>query len=134
MSRSARDEYLDGVDERLAPLVIGLDGAVRGAGAELDTAIKYRMLTYAVGADFHHWVCAIDAHPRKGVALRFLFGDMLDFSGVGARPGSTTMRTIDHASLDQVDDRRVATLVAEAVSRLDEFRAREREARRAKRP
>ena len=133
MSGTAIDEYVAGIDGRLAPIVAALDDAIVGAGAELACAVKYRMLTYAIGGDFQHWVCAIDAHPRSGVAVRFLYGDLLDFSGISHRAGSTTMRTIDHRELDDVDASLIAGLVAEATTRYADFKVRELAAPAARR-
>ena len=133
MSPAAIDVYLAGIDPERVSLVVALDQAVIGAGVALDCAVKYRMLTYAVGGDYHRWICAIDAHPRIGVSLRFLFGDMLDFSGLTYRAGSTTMRTIDYGADEDVDAARIAGLVNEAVSRLGDFEARERDEKAARR-
>jgi hypothetical protein len=43
------DEFINGIGARYAPLVIALDRTIRDASPGLDCAIKYRLLTHAVG-------------------------------------------------------------------------------------
>lgn len=131
MTPSALDTYLAGIDQRWAPLVLALDRAIRDARPDLDSRIYYRMLTYAHPGDFQRWICAIDAR-EKVVCLRFLFGSLLDAPAGLFRAGSTTMRTIDYTSLDQIDAQLVAGLVTQAVARLADYTARHPPARRAK--
>ncbi len=78
------------------------------------------MLMYARDGAWRHWVCAIDA-SRKVVSLRFLYGVRLTAPPGTLRPGSTTMGTLDLASLDQVEPGLVADLVRQAVALLDEL-------------
>ena len=92
MDGSARDTYVLGIDARVAPLVIELDRLVLDAGPDLEPAIKYQMLMYALKGDYRAWVCAIDAHPRKAVGLRFLYGALLDDRGGVLRPGTRSSR------------------------------------------
>ena len=66
MSSSALETYLAGVDPAAAPLVVALDEAIRTVHPDFDIAVKYRILMYALQADFRTWVCAIDA-TKKGV-------------------------------------------------------------------
>jgi hypothetical protein len=123
VDRSARDTYLENVDPRFVPLVTELDRLVRAARPELTVAIKYRLLTYAVGSDFRYWICAIGA-GREAVSLRFLYGAGLDAPRGTLRPGSTTMGTLDYTSLEQVDAGLVADLVGQAVDRLPQFKVK----------
>lgn len=122
MGSSARETYIDSIDRRFAPLVRELDRIVTTACPDLEPAIKYRILMYALAGDFRSWVCAIDAR-KNAVCLRFLFGALLDDPRGVLRPGTSSLKTIDYASLDQVDAGLVADYVAEAVARHDEFKA-----------
>jgi len=127
MSDSARDTFIDGIDPRIVPLVFALDRAVIGARGDFDTRISYRMLTYALAGDFRHWICAIGP-TKKVVCLRFLFGGLLDDPrGVFRAGTSRILRTIDFASVEEVDEQLVANYVNEAVSRLDYYKANERD-------
>jgi hypothetical protein len=44
--------------------------------ADMDAAVKWRQLTFAVEGDFDHWVCAV-APTKKRVNLTFHFGRLL---------------------------------------------------------
>ena len=123
MDMSARDAYLEGVDPRCAPVAIELDRLVREAGPDLVVAVKYRMLMYALKGDYRAWVCAVDAHPRKAVGLRFLYGALLDDPRGILRPGTSSLRTLDIASLQEVDAGLVVAFVREAVTRHEELKA-----------
>lgn len=130
MSGPARDAFVAGIEPRFAPLVEALDRAVLGTGIAFDSAVRYRMLTYGLGGDFRNWICAIDATPRrsgKAVCIRFLFGFLLDDPGHVLRGAKTSpLRTLDVASLDELDAGLVADYVTEAVARLDAFKSGER--------
>jgi hypothetical protein len=132
MDDSARDGYLEGVDPRVAPVVLKLDRLVRSACPALEPALKYRMLMYAVKGDYRAWVCAIDAHPAKAVCLRFLFGALLDDPQGVLRPGTSSLSTLDVASLEVIDAGLVGALVREAFARHEDLKAawRAREAAR----
>jgi hypothetical protein len=120
---SARDTYVLGIDARFAPLVLELDRLVLDAGPDLEPAIKYQMLMYALEGDYRAWVCAIDAHPRTAVGLRFLYGALLDDPGGVLRPGTSSLRTLDVASLAEIDAGLVGRFVREAVARHEELKA-----------
>ncbi len=123
MSDSTRDTFVQGVATEFVPVVLALDRAV-AAGADLDTRISYQMLTYAVAGDFRHWICAIGV-SKKAVNLRFLFGSLLNDPAGRFRAGtSPILRTLDFASVEEVDEQMVTDYVRDAVSHLDYFRAR----------
>lgn len=124
MSESARQVYISGVDPARVPIVEALDraiGAIGAAGAGFDVAVKYRILMYAINGDWRHWVVSIDAHPKRGVALRFLNGTKLEDPGRLLRPGTSTLMTLDFASLDAVDADLVTAYVRDAVAKHPAF-------------
>ena len=122
MASTPRETYLENVDRHLAPLVRALDRAIVGRRADLQVAIRYRMLMYSHEGDFTYWICAIDAR-KQTVCLRFLQGSRLVAPPGTLRPGSTTMGTIDFRSLEQVDTRLIADLVSQAVAVTGEIKA-----------
>ncbi|MGB9299376.1 MAG: DUF1801 domain-containing protein [Anaerolineae bacterium] len=126
MGDSTRDTFIDGIDTHFVPMVLALDRAVLAACPDFDTRIYYRMLTYALAGDFRHWICAISVH-KKAVCLRFLFGVLLDDPQGVLRAGTGILRTIDFVSVEEVDAQLVADYVNEAVTRLDYFKAHERD-------
>jgi hypothetical protein len=122
MPADALDEYLAGIDPRGAPLVRTLDRVVRGVYPGFDVAVKYGILMYTLRSDWRTWVCAIDARP-KGVALRFLYGVLLDDPRRVLRAGSSVLKTWDFAFDDAVDAAAVGAYVTEAVARYDDYKA-----------
>ena len=48
MSSAALQSYLAGIDPVAAPVVLALDAAIRTAQPDLDVAVKYRIVTYAL--------------------------------------------------------------------------------------
>ena len=122
MKDSVLDTYLAGVDPAAAPLVVALDEAVRAAQPDLDVAVKYRILMYALRGDWRTWICAIDA-SKKRCCLRFLYGVLLDDPRGVLRPGSSVLMTWDFGLDDQVDPAAVGAYVTEAVGRHDEYKA-----------
>ena len=119
---------LVGVDPAKAGLVVELDRLVRAAAPELDAALKYRMLTYALDANWWRWVVAIST-TKQAVNLRFLYGTRLD-AGVGIlRPGSSHLANLDLVPGAPLDADLVTRLVREAVAKHPAFLAAEGAAR-----
>jgi hypothetical protein len=77
---------------------------------------------YALNEDWRTWVCAIGA-GTSGVALRFLYGVLLDDPKHVLRAGSSVLMTWDFAFIDAVDAEAVGAYVMEAVARYDEYKA-----------
>jgi hypothetical protein len=122
VGKAALETYLAGVDDAAAPVVIALDEAIRKAHPALDVAIKYRMLMYGLNGDWRRWVCAIGS-SNKSVALRFLYGVLLDDPRRVLRAGSSVLKTWDFAFSDLVDQTAVSAYVADAVARYDYYKA-----------
>jgi hypothetical protein len=122
------DEYLDGVDPARAPLVRELDRLVRTTVPELGAAVKYRMLTYAIEANWWRWVCAISV-TKKAVNLRFLYGTRLDAGAGVLRSGTSHLATLDLLPDAPLDADLVTRLVREAVARHAGFLDEERSGR-----
>jgi hypothetical protein len=118
---SALQTYLAGRGPKAVSLVTALDQAIRTAHPDFDVAVKYKMLMYALGGDWRHWVCAI-GETNKGVALRFLYGVLLDDPRGILRSGTSVLRTWDFGLDDVVDEATVGAYVTEAVGRYGEYR------------
>lgn len=115
MNSPALDAYLAEVDPAWAPMITELDTAVMGAGVGFDTKVRYRMLTYAIGADWHRWVCAIGVSGGK-VNLRFLLGTSLADPKRVLRGGTSTLMTWDFAPATEIDADAVAAYVRQAAA------------------
>ena len=102
MGQAARDTYLAGVDPQAVPAMTTVDEAIRAACPELDVGIKYGLLTYGLNGDRRRWVCSIGA-TKRGVALRFLYGVLLDDPRGVLRAGSSVLMTWDLGLDEEVD-------------------------------
>ena len=128
MSGPALEAYLaeidarGNIDTRAARIVRALDHVIVNTRRDFDTAIKYKILMYALHGDWRTWVCAIDV-TRKGVSLRFLYGVLLDDPLRVLRAGSSVLKTWDFRLDDAVDPAAVGAYVAEAIARYDAFKA-----------
>jgi hypothetical protein len=128
---SALDDFLASVDARFVPIVRAVDTAVLLACPAFDTAIKYRMLMYTLNDDYWQWICAISV-TKKMVNLRFLYGVMLDDPRRVLRAGTSILKTLDIATLEDVDAKLIIAYVREAVVKYDEYKAWNRAQRTAK--
>ena len=127
MTDSPLDAYLAaltarGIDPRAVPIVRALDRAVRDAGPELESTIKYRILMYGLGGDWRTWVCAVDA-TTKSVGLRFLYGVILDDPHGVLRAGSSVLKTWDLGFDDAIDPGAIGGYVAEAIAKYPTYKA-----------
>ena len=121
MSGAVLDEYLATLaDPRGEPVVRELDRIIRATEPGLSMAIKYKILMYGLGGDFHTWVCAINS-GRRHVAVNFLYGVMLDDPRKVLRAGSSVLMSWDFPFDEEIDDAAVAAYVGEAVRRKDEY-------------
>jgi hypothetical protein len=118
-------EFLTGVDPAKVGLVVELDRLVRAAAPALDAAVKYRMLTYGLEANWWRWVVAIST-TKQAVNLRFLYGTRLDAGAGILRPGSSHLANLDLLPGVPLDADLVTRLVREAVERHAAFLAAER--------
>lgn len=123
MSSSVLDEYLTTIpDPRGERNVRELDRVLMLTHPEFCSAIKYKILMYALDGDFRTWVCATNA-GRRHVALNFLYGVMLDDPKQVLRAGSSVLMTWDIGFEEVVDAKAVAAYVAEAVSKNTAYKA-----------
>ena len=115
MSESDLETFVRGVRPDAVPIVRALADAVGAADPKLARWIAYRMLLYGPEAHRREWTCAIGV-STKAVNLRFLHGtSMADPAGL-MRPGTSTLKTIDYRTPDEVDPAIVTAYVREALS------------------
>ena len=122
MSSTTLQDYLAAIKPVAAPIVVALDDAIRTAQPDLDVAIKYRTLTYALRGDWHTWVCAVQA-TMKGVCLRFLYGVLQDDPRGVLRAGTSVLKTWDLGFKEIVDPAAEGAHVTEAVPRYGGYKA-----------
>ena len=123
MSDPILEEYLASLsDPRGEPVVRELDRIIRTTKPKLSTAIKYKILMYGLGGDFHTWVCAINSGRRR-VSLNFLYGVMLEDARHVLRPGSSVLMSWDFDFDEEMDAAAVAAYVAEAAAKNGDYKA-----------
>jgi hypothetical protein len=116
------EEYRALNDDAAGRMFVHLDEAIRSAAPDIDVAIKYRLLSYTVGEDWRHWVCAVNA-TKNAICLRFLWGVLLDDPLGVLRPGTSTLMTWDMPRGTSVDTAAVASYVRDALATRDHFLA-----------
>jgi hypothetical protein len=90
--------------------------------ADMDVAVKWRQLTFAVEGDFDYWICAV-APTKKGVNLTFHFGRLLrDDGGLFNASDAKFVRKIGYESVEDVDGAAISDLVSKAIAALPAFR------------
>ena len=116
MTESALETYLASQEPWSVPLIRALDDAIRAAGGGLEARYSYRMLLYSPpGWARSRWLCAIGTSTKR-VHLRFLYGTSLpDPKGI-LRGGTSTLMSIDYASLDDLDAATATAYVRDALA------------------
>jgi hypothetical protein len=92
-----------------------LAGQVHAAGARVDEAVKWGRLTFTVGGNWHHWLCAI-AVAQRGVSLVFHKGSLLDDPAGLLEGEGRYLRQVPHRRAAEDPDA-VTGLVRQAVAR-----------------
>ena len=115
--------WLDALPEGQAATAERLYGIVIDAAPDLDVAMKWGKPTFALGGDFHHWICQISA-TKRAVGLTFHFGALLDAPPGAFNTGTSAwLRKLDYAGVDNTDASLVVDLVGQAIAAVDRFKA-----------
>lgn len=112
---AAGQAWLDGVDEPHRRLAAEVAGIVAGADPRLQRAVKWRRLTFTVGGDWHHWLCAVAA-TKAGVRLVFHKGALLADPGAVLTGSARYVRELPGEEVIR-RPQAVRALVAEAIRR-----------------
>ena len=118
MERSSPDvaQWIGRWDDEQREQVLWFTGRVHAAGGEgISEAIKWHRLTFTVGDDWHHWLCAI-AVTRQAVNLTFHKGSLLADPAGLLRGDGRYLRSVPHAQATEHPDA-VTALVREAIAR-----------------
>jgi hypothetical protein len=118
MPTSPLDDYLATQDPHVHPVVVAVHEAVVAAAPDLRVAVKYKMLMYSVEGRWRTWTCAIGT-TSKVVALRFLYGVILDDPVGVLRAGTSVLMTWDFPpdDLSAVDADAIGGYVRDAVAK-----------------
>jgi len=116
-------EFVQGLSSEFAEIVHRLVRAIGDSPVELDAAMKWNKLTFALKGDFHHWICAIGV-TKKSVGLNFHYGGLLSDPGGIFRAGdSKFLRKIEYQSIAAVDDAVVLDFIRQALEKHQYFKA-----------
>jgi len=100
-------------------MFVQLDAAIRQAAPELDTAIKYRLLSYTVDQDWRHRERPSCRVPPRACEWRGARGVLLPLGVL--RPGTSTLMTWDMPRDGDVDTAAVASYARNALATRDHF-------------
>lgn len=114
------EAYLAKVAPEAAPVVRALHEAVVTADPNLSCAVKWNMDMFTVGDGWRVWVCGISP-AKSSVALRFLYGVLLDDPLQVLRKGSSVLMTWDFPFSATVEAQSVGQYVREAVAKRDYY-------------
>lgn len=94
--------------------VEGLASLVTGAAPDTAADVKWGRLTFTVGGDWHHWLCAV-AVSKRVVSLVFHKGVLLDDPSGLLQGTGRYVRQVPHGAAT-ADAEATAALVREAVA------------------
>ncbi len=113
-------EWLDRLDAEQRAEAEWLAGAVEEAVPGVESAVKWKRLTFTLDGDFHHWLCAIAA-SGAGVRLVFHKGALLgDPDGLLTGDGKYAREVSYEDASDNRDS--LATLLRQAAEKRTEMR------------
>jgi len=113
--KTIRSPYLE-VAEKIIDMII-----VRYK--DLDYAIKWKRLTFAINRDFHYWLFAIQP-TKNSVGIVFHFGGILeDKNRIFIKGESIFLRKLEYKSLESIDWNTIEYFIEQALSKLDYFKA-----------
>ena len=88
----------------------------------LDYAIKWNQLTFALNKDFHHWLFSIKP-TKKSINIVFHFGGIIeDPDHLLIKGDSFFIRKIEYSRPDQTNQDVLVAFINQAISKLDYFR------------
>lgn len=120
---SVVDSFMQGCTAEQKRLVRNVVSAIREADASLSAAVRWNQLTFAKGADYHHWICALRI-TKRSVNLYFHFGGLLDDPGNLLKAGSSKFgRWLTFETEFDIRKSDVKKLVGAAVQKLPYFKA-----------
>ena len=121
------DALVAGKPPQLVAAARLIAGTIEGSAHELHAAIKWGALTYALGDDFHHWICSVGV-TRKRANLTFHFGGILEDPRARFVAGSSQwLRRLEYVDVVGVDPDEVLGFLDQAEEKYPWFREHWRE-------
>jgi hypothetical protein len=125
-------DFTNNTNPEFRKIVERLEEILESSREQLETALKWKQLTYAHQGDFHHWICGINI-TKKAVGLAFHFGGLLEDSrGVFKVGSSAFLRKIEYQKAEDVDEVIILDFLSQALKRLEYFKANWKEIQKSK--
>ena len=116
-------QFLHGTPLQTQEIVKAIVAAISSAEHNLDMAIKWRRLTFALNGDFHHWICGIEI-TKAYVGIIFHFGRLLEDPHHKFKFGTSRfMGKIEIRSLNELERDVMRNFIDLAVDKLPYFKA-----------
>lgn len=115
-------QFLSTASPQTQEIVNAIVAAISSAEQNLDMAIKWRRLTFALEHDFHHWICGIEI-TKSYVGIIFHFGGLLDDPRGKFKIGASNfLRKIEIRSLREIENDVIQDFIDQAVNKLPYFK------------
>lgn len=108
------DEWIAKRDAQQQEQIRRITGIIHAAAENVAEAIKWRRLTFTIGGDWHHWLCAIAA-SKGGVSLVFHKGALLNDPARVFMGDARYLRQVPYGQVE-AHSRAVAALIREAIA------------------
>lgn len=88
---------------------------------DLEAAIKWNRVIFAINNDFHHWICGINV-TKKNISLIFHFGCLLtDENNILMVASSKFFRKVEIKNCQQINEEGIRLLILQAINKLPFF-------------
>jgi hypothetical protein len=116
-------QFLHNTPPHTQEIVNAIIAAVSSTKQNLDMAIKWGQLTFALEHDFHHWICAINI-TKTYVGINFHFGGLLEDPHHKFKAGTSRfLRKIEIRALSEVENDVIQNFIHQAVDKWSYFKA-----------
>lgn len=120
--KSPMNDFCKTVTNGSKEIIELLNSTILNTDKNIQTAIKWRKLTFGLNGDFHHWLCSIGC-TKKATVLYFHFGGLLkDKYTVFIAGESKFLRKIEYSSKNEVKPEIVEDYILQAISKLNYFK------------
>lgn len=125
-------DFENGANSEFKKIIERIVEIVENSGSDLDTAVKWKQLTFAIRGDFHHWICSIKK-TKKFIGLNFHYGGLLDDKTNSFSVGTSRfLRKIEYRTLADVKEGVIQDFIAQALSKHQYFKDNWKELQKAK--
>jgi hypothetical protein len=121
-NNSIISEFLEPVREPLSEVAGKIIKPIIVSYRDLDFAIKWKRLTFAVNQDFHHWLFAVQV-TKNSIGIVFHFGGLLeDENSVFIKGKSPFLRKLEFNCIEAVDWEMIDYFIEQSLLKLEYFK------------